>query len=149
MNKDKISIIIFCVCMMTSTSMFSQTIDLSKKMIEHNKGYRDAIVAEIEPSSKKVKGTWKSYLNDNYDVKLKGFGLFTNKDVLYVEGVKLNELSKKRINIYTKFKNAGGTTKMIVFASLGYDIYFSQQEYPEEFNKMRMIVSAFFKRLFT
>lgn len=125
--------------------VFSQTVDLSSTSIQHNDKQRDAILAEIEPTKKTVKNAWKNYLKDNYDIKLKGFGLFSNKDVLYAEDIKLNMLSDKRINLYTKFEETENSTKMIVFASFGYDIYFSSIGYSSEFSKMRKLTSNFLK----
>lgn len=133
------------VLVISISNLFSQTVDLSSITVKHNKKQRDAILAEIEPAKKTVKKAWKNYLKDNYDLKLKGFGLFTNKDVLYAEDVKLNTLSDKRINFYTKFEETENTTKMIVFASFGYDIYFSSRGYSSEFSKMRELTSGFLK----
>ena len=131
------------ILVISISNLFSQSVDLSSTTVKHNKKQRDAILAEIEPAKKTVKKAWKNYLKDNYDLKLKGFGLLTNKDVLYAEDVKLNTLSDKRINFYTKFEETENTTKMIVFASFGYDIYFSSRGYSSEFSKMRECKSIY------
>ena len=55
--------------------------------IEHNDAQRPCIQVNLDPEPKTLKKAWKNYLKDNYGVKLKGIGFFSNKDLLSAEEV--------------------------------------------------------------
>ena len=58
----------------------------------------------MEPATKDVRDAFQDFLKKNYDVKLKGDGLFSNKDVLYAEKVKINTISDKNLDFYAKIR---------------------------------------------
>lgn len=126
-------------------NMFSQNLKLQNTETEFNKNNYPCIEVVIEPNPDEVKDAWEDYMKDNYDVKMKGNGLFTNKDVLRAEQVKINIISNKELDFYTRIVKEAERTKMCVFGSFGYDIPISKKEYPNEFEAMEAMTKRFLK----
>lgn len=109
----------------------------------HNDEPRACIRVQMDPLPKEVKKAWHDYLDDNYDIDLKGIGFLSNKDMLKAEGVNFPEITDKGINLYTRVVEQGNLTEMCVFASLGHDIYLNANDYPVEFQRLQNTVEAF------
>ncbi len=121
----------------------AQNIAPTMGTIEHEDKERPCWVAQLDPEPKTLKEAWKDYINDNYDVKLKGLGLFQNKDLLSAEEVNMPELSTKKINFYTHVVEDENGSEMKVFASYGYDIYMGKEKYNTEFSIIKNIFANF------
>ncbi|XOV68748.1 MAG: hypothetical protein ACFHU9_06115 [Fluviicola sp.] len=104
---------------------------------------RPSLEVTVVPEPKEVKRAWHDFVKDNYDVDLDGIGLFSNKDILSAEEVKIEKLSSQHIDFMTKITATEGGTKMEVFAAKGYDIYIDPVENPEEFGRMDLMVRDF------
>ena len=122
---------------------FSQTLDLQYAQVQNNDNEYPCIEVTLEPTPEEVKAAWEDFIKDNYDVKMKGTGLFTNKDVLYAEQVKFDAISSKEMDFFTRIIEQGDNTTLSVFGSFGYDIPISTKEYPVEFEKMETITKRF------
>lgn len=134
------------VMIMLSGSVLAQEVDPRKGTIDHNDGERPCLVVNIDPEPKPLKKAWKSFLKDNYDLKIKGIGFLTNKDLLYKEDIVVEEISSKRMNFYTEIVEDEVGSEMKVFASFGYDIYIDENETPEEFKVMEKMFNDFLKQ---
>jgi len=123
--------------------LFGQNITPITGELQHNDKTREAWVVNVEPESKGLKKAWKDYLKKNYDIKLKGIGFLSNKDVLFVNQVVFKEISLKTMDFYTKIVEDENGSEMTVFGSFGYDFYINSTDFPEEFAKMNNIMTAF------
>jgi flavodoxin len=124
-------------------NIYSQAHDLQYTQTQYNDNNYPCIKVVIEPSSDEAKDTWEDFIKDNYDVKMKGTGLFANKDVLYAEQVKFDAISSKEMDFYTRIVAQGDNTALCVFGSFGYDIPVSNKEYPADFEAMETIIKRF------
>ena len=124
----------------------TQSFEIQQGAYEHKGKERPSIEIKLEPEPKAIKKAWKDYIKDNHDVKLKGFGFLTNKDLLEAEEVDFPAISDKTMNFYTHFSEAGGQTKMEIFASLGHDIYIDSRDYPNAYRSMRQIANRFIQQ---
>ena len=137
--------LVITVLLGTSLSIQAQDVQPKKGTIDHNEGERPCLVVNLDPEPKPLKKAWKSFLKDNYDFKIKGIGFLTNKDLLYVEDIVIEEISSKRMNFYTKIVEDEVGSEMKVFGSFGYDIYINKSETPEEFKVMEKMLNDFLK----
>ena len=79
-------------------------------------------MVNVGPDPKTLKKAWNEFLKNNYDFKLKGIGLFANKDLMQVEEVRVAVISNEPVNFFTHVVEDGTGSEMKVFAS-------DQQEY--------------------
>lgn len=125
------------------TTVQAQELSLTEMLVKYDKETRPAIQVVLEPETDAVKKAWEDYMKDEYKVKMKGTGLFSNKDVLSAEEVKISEVSSKKLNFYTRIVEKGANTEMSVFASLGYDLHIGKDNYPAEFAQLKKITVDF------
>lgn len=144
MRKIK-TILAVCIFIATSLSVNAQSITPEKSTIEHNGSMRPCIVVHLDPTTKTLKKEWVKFLKKEYDFKLKGAGLFRNKDVLYAEELVVPRLSSKQMDFYTQVIEDEEHSEMKVFVSFGYDIYVNELEYPAEYKAMNEMLVAFLK----
>jgi cell division protein FtsB len=126
-------------------NMSAQNLELKNTNTTFNKNTYPCIEVFIEPHPDEVKDAWEDFIKDNYDIKMKGNGLFTDKDVLSAEQVNFNVVSNKQMDFYTRIVEDDKHTKMCVFGSFGYDIPISKKEFPNEYEAMENITSRFLK----
>jgi hypothetical protein len=124
-------------------SLHSQGLQIGEGQVKHEKQMRPCIEVSLEPAADEVKDAWEDFLKDEYDVKLKGNGLFTNKDVLCAEKVDFKAISGKSMDFYTRIVEENNRTNMCVFGSFGYDIYINPSGYPLEYKRMEDITKRF------
>lgn len=125
------------------TTVQAQELSLTETLLKYDKETRPAIQVVLEPEPDELKKVWEDYMKDEFKVKLKGTGLFSNKDVLSAEEVKISEISSKKLNFYTRIVEKGANTEMSVFASLGYDLHIGKDNYPSEFAQIKKITLDF------
>ena len=104
---------------------------------------RPCIIVQLEPDTKKVKGELKDWMDDKYDIDLKGFGFWRNKDVLKAKEHKIEEVSKNEMDFYAEIVENGKLTEMRIFGSFGYDIHISKEKYPKEYRALRNLTLNF------
>ncbi len=126
-----------------SFSMKAQTLKTEITQIKFDGKERSCIEAKVDPEPKPLKKSWAKYLKKNYDIKLKGIGWFSNKDLLKAEDVIMKPVFEKRMNLYTEIIESGNGSVMKVFASYGYDIFIDQANYPKEFEELKTILNHF------
>lgn len=135
-----------CVALLVSLSVNAQSLVPEKSTIEHNNKMRPCLLVKLDPEPKTLKKAWIKFLQKEYDFKLKGMGWFSNKDLLYAEEVTIEKLSSKKMDFYTYVVEDENGSEMKVFASLGYDIYLNEEEYPVEFKAMNEMIVSFLKQ---
>lgn len=107
---------------------------------------RPGVRAVFDASPDEVKKAFKKFVKDNYDTRLKGIGLFSNKDELYAEKVIIPALSEKNINFYAQiieYQKDDEQTILTTFTSLGYDVYLNEEDYPDGYQAMIDMVNDF------
>jgi len=125
---------------------FAQNIELDRATVEHNEEQRPCVRVTLKaPEPKPVKKAWEDFMDNEYDVSMKGIGFLSNKDVLTAEKVQIPALSEKAVNFYTRIVEQGDQTEMCIFSSFGYDIYISPDEYPEAYETMETMTANFLK----
>lgn len=142
----KKNIILICFSIAVSMSMSAQTLAPQKSTIEHDNKMRTCLLVKVGPEPKALKKAWISFLKKEYDLKLKGMGWFSNKDLLYSEEVIVKKLSHKKIDFYTYVVEDENGSEMKVFGSFGYDIYLNEEDYPREFEAMTEMIVSFLKQ---
>ncbi len=133
--------IIFLV--MVSFFGYSQNLEPVKDRINYEDEYAECWKVFVTPEPSDVKRAFKSFLKDRYDVKLKGFGMFSNKDVLYAEDVVITKISTKRINFYLSVIDEEGLSEIKVFGNYGYSLYFNNDKQKDEFTALRSVLVEF------
>lgn len=114
-------------------------VEIEKGIYDRDKISRPGIRIYLDVETDEVKDAFEDFLKKNYGFRLKGNGLFANKDELYAEKVEVEEIIDKQINWYTQIIPAPRNehkTQMTIFVSLGYDIYLNEDEYPKAYQKV-------------
>ena len=141
----KNNILAISCSILVSMSVSAQSLSPQNSTIEHNDKMRTCLVVKLDPEPKELKKAWIRFLRKEYDVKLKGMGWFSNKDLLYKKEVIIKNLSPQTMDFYTYVVEDENGSEMRVFASLGYDIYLNEEQYPFEFNAMKEMIVSFLK----
>ncbi|HKK75138.1 MAG TPA: hypothetical protein VJ953_08710 [Saprospiraceae bacterium] len=132
----RLTILLF---VLSSVNFTALAIDIEKGIYEREGTSRSGIRIYLDVPADEVKDAFDDFLKKNYGFKLKGNGLFANKDELYAEKVEAKKIVEKQFNWYTEIIPAPRgehQTQMTIFVSLGYDIYLSEENYPESFQKV-------------
>lgn len=123
--------------------LHAQSVLPEEGSVMHNDGPRPALVVDADPSPKALKKAWSDYLDDHYDIKMKGIGLFSNKDILDAEQVHVQQLESSPVDIFTQVLKNGNGAEMKFFIRRSNDIYISRELYPEEFAAMKEMLRGF------
>lgn len=121
----------------------AQTIQIDTTQISFENKLRPSIGAQVDPGKDELNKAWADYLNKNYKIKLKGFGLFSTKEILSAEDVTIAAVSDRRMNLYTRIISLAAGSEIKIFASYGYDIFIGSTNYPKEYQTLRGILSNF------
>lgn len=144
--KYKYYFTISCLVLFFSMPALGQNITLQQGMIEHNEKQRPCVQVSLKaPQPKPLKKAWEDFMDDEYDVNMKGIGFLSNKDILTAQEVNIPAMSDKSLNFYTRIIEQGNQTEMCVFSSFGYDIYATPEEYPQAFETMEKMTAQFLR----
>ena len=145
-NNETINpVLILCAAILSSYAIQAQSITPTKSTVEHNEHLRPCIIVHLEPETRTLKKAWVKFLKKEYDLKLKGAGFLTNKELLSAEKVVVEKLSFKEMDFYTYIVEDEKGSEMNVFVSFGYDIYVNEVDYPNEFQSMNDILAEFLR----
>jgi len=138
---------IFLLMAISATSFLNaqQLINIKDGSIDFDGKQRPCIQVNVDPEPDLLKKAWKDYLDDNYDIDLKGIGFLSNKDLLSAKEIEVEELSSRQIDFFTRVVEDENGSEMKVFVRFGYDIYLSRSENPSEYNTLSMMVEGFLK----
>lgn len=122
----------------------AQTYKIDTATISFENKLRPCFVVKYDASPKTVKKAWDDYFKKTYDVKVKGIGFLTNKEVITATDITLVAVSDKRMNMYASVVDApGDRSELSYFMSFGYDFYIGPDKYPTEFTAMKKILNDF------
>lgn len=121
----------------------AQSLTVENSMTDYDEKTYPAVTVTMNPSPDKVKEEFEDYMKDNYDVKMKGTGLFSNRDVLYADRVDIEKISDKTLDFRAKIIERGDITELSVFGSFGYDLPISRERFPEEYRQLKRITVDF------
>ncbi len=96
---------------------FSQELLINDGTAHYKKEDYPAVVIYMEPDTRDVKKAWKDFLDDRYDVRLRGYGFLTNRNVLSAENTDFDEITPGNIDFYSEIIEDNNLTKMSVFAA--------------------------------
>ena len=138
--------------LLLSVILFSTTLALNAQSIKPQDGtiifedkLRSCMVVDLDPETKTLRSAWTEYLEDNYDLKLKGNGFFQNKDILYAENVLIDKISVNSMNFYTQIIENENGSEMKLFASFDYDAFIKKEKDSVEYKSLNEILEGFLK----
>lgn len=130
--------IIFCL------QLNAQTYKIDTSTITYENVNRPCFTVKYDASPKTVKKAWDDYFKKTYDVKVKGIGFLTNKEIITATDISLVAVSEKRMNMYAAVVDASGDrSELNYFMSFGYDFFIGPQNYPAEFTAMKKVLNDF------
>ena len=125
------------------TGIRAQEIAPEEGFIVYQKAPRACWVIHLDPEPKTLKKAWKNYLDDEYDVSLKGIGFLANKDLLSAEEVVLKTIANDPLNLYTHIVEDVNGSEMKFFVELKSNVYANDTDHRFEFRAMRDILQDF------
>lgn len=141
MKLFKISLfLVFCTLF---TTVQAQNLSIEYQQVSYEDTDFPAVHVVLHPSPNKVKQAFKDFMKDKYDVKMKGIGFLSNKDVLSAEQVNISAITDKTIDFRAKIVEDNDQTHLDIFGSFGYDLSISKEDYPTAYRNMRNIVLEF------
>lgn len=130
----------FAFCM----QLTAQTYKIDTATIPFEKLQRPCFTVKYDASPKTVKKAWDDYFKKTYDIKVKGIGFLTNKEVITATDITLLAVSDKRMNLYASVVDApGDRSELSYFMSFGYDFFIGPENYPTEFTAMKKVLNDF------
>jgi translation elongation factor EF-1beta len=122
----------------------AQTYKIDTATITYEKKDRPCFSVQYDASPKTVKKACDDYFKKNYDLKIKGIGFLTNKEIISATDVSFPAISDKRMNLYVSVTDApGDRSELKYFMSFGYDFFIGADNYPTEFTAMKKILNDF------
>jgi hypothetical protein len=132
------------VAMAFCLQLFAQTYKIDTSTITFENQQRPCFRVKYDASPKTVKKAWDDYFKKTYDVKVKGIGFLTNKEVITATDITLVAVSDKRMNMYASVVDApGDRSELSYFMSFGYDFFIGPDNYATEFTAMKKILNDF------
>ena len=138
----KIQFLIMCVLLM-SVKVSAQTFVIETSEITFENKLRPCLLVKFDADAKTVKKGWVDYMKKNYKIKVKGIGLFSDKDIVDANDVTINSISDKRMNMYARVTDITAGSEMKYFMSFGYDFFIGPKEYAKEFEEMYKLLNNF------
>jgi hypothetical protein len=122
----------------------AQTYKIDTATISFENKQRPCLQVKYDASPKTVKKAWDDFFKKTYDVKVKGIGFLTNKEIITATDVSILAISDKRANLYASVVDAPGErSELSFFMSFGYDFFIGPDNYATEFAGMKKILNDF------
>ena len=112
----------------------AQTFKIDTSEITYENKLRPCFNVKYDASPVTVKKAWDKFFDKNYNVKIKGIGFLTNKDIISGTDVTIADISDKRMDIYARITDVAGGSELKYFMSFGYDFFltlYQELVYPE------------------
>lgn len=103
----------------TSLPVVAQSTTIRSTTVEFEKQQVPALRASITPPRKDLQDAFEDWMDDTYDINMKGGGLFSDKEIRSAEDISLAPVSSDRINLFTKTIASKNETNMYLFAARG------------------------------
>lgn len=143
----KSSIQILIICVFLSNFAFAQepseTALIVQSTISHNNKVQECWSASVDPLAEDVKKAWKDYLKKKYSADVKGFGLFSKKDLLTTEQASFPNISSGMVDLYFESVDRGTGSKISLFGRNDQNQYWSSEQKPEEFQALKAMLNQF------
>ncbi len=143
MKKITTLILLCTLCLNIYTQ--AQTFGVQDATIIYKGKARPSIQAVVEPDPTDVKKAWDDFLKDNYDVNLKGIGLFANKDILTAEDVRIGRIDQEPIDLFTRIIPQGNMSKINLFMRVRKGKYLGPDNMPVDYNSMKAVFKNFLR----
>jgi hypothetical protein len=122
----------------------AQTYKIDTSTISYEKKDRPCFRVQYDASPKAVKKACDDFFKKNHELKVKGIGFLTNKEIISATDVSFPAISDKRMNLYVSVTDApGDRSELKFFMSFGYDFFIGADNYPAEFTNMKKILNDF------
>jgi hypothetical protein len=124
----------------------AQLYDVRGGTVNFERKERDALKVQVDGTAAWTRDYWQSWLKDNYNIRLKGDGVFGvgKKDVLVAKQTPASSVSGKLIDLYSTITSPADTvSELAVFADLGSSSWINPDRTPSEYAALRTIVQSF------
>lgn len=137
-------LLVMALAIFFCTQLIAQTYKIDTATVTFENQQRPCFRVKYDASPKTVKKAWDDYFKKTYDVKVKGIGFLTNKEVITATDITLVAVSEKRMNMYASVIDApGDRSELSYFMSFGYDFFIGPENYAAEFSAMKKILNDF------
>jgi len=130
----------------TAPSVNAQLYEVRGGTVNYERKERDALKVQVDGTAAWTRDYWQSWLKDNYNIRLKGDGVFGvgKKDVLVAKQTPASSVSGKLIDLYSTITSPADTvSELAVFADLGASTWINPDRTPSEYAALRTIVQSF------
>lgn len=110
-------------------SAFAQVGRIEETTIEYEKQRVDALTVTMKPERKDIQKAFDDWMDDRYDINMKGGGLFSDKNFREAEAVNIPAISPDNVTLFSKTEERNGETRMTIFASRGLGNYIESSDY--------------------
>jgi len=138
MKKIKILLCTILFLGLNLNMLFAQAI-ISNGKLFHEKKEIPAKEMAVTGSPDDVLSNFKTFLAKNYKAKTK-----SKKNMLEGKAVTLKGVLEKTGDILVSFDQVGESTLIKFAYALGYDIYLNENDYPEDFQKLNLVLDRFY-----
>ncbi|MGK2862091.1 MAG: hypothetical protein ACSLE0_09175 [Chitinophagaceae bacterium] len=140
MRKIKL-LLLFAVLISYNASGQTYRIDTSEISFENK--LRACLFVTYDADARTVKKAGDHFLKKNYDIRMKGVGLFSDKNLISAKDVRVAAITDKRMDLYTRLTDVADGSEMKYFMSFGYDFFIGPQNYATEFSGMKKLLNDF------
>mgnify|MGYP000229530602 CR=1 FL=1 len=99
-----------------STCAMAQMVSTENTIHVHKKESADAYKIIVDADKSDAKEYWNDFIQDENDRKIRGYGLFSKKDLLETDMIVIPALSNNPLKLFMHFEDAGDQTHMYLFA---------------------------------
>ena len=110
------NLIIFII-LLFSASLSAQQFDIVETDYPHEDKVYEAIKISIDAEKDEAKEAWNDFIQDEYDIDVKGYGFFVKKDELKTEPIPTSFLSPETRIMHTHFAEKDGYTQLYIYAT--------------------------------
>lgn len=117
--------------------------ELREGQISYEEKSRPAFIVSMDIEKDDVRDAWEDFLEDKYDLKVKGNRILGKDDVIRAEASDLPVVSDKTLDLYGEVIESGDKTRLSVFGSFGYDMHISPEKFPSEYAGLKNLTMDF------
>jgi len=110
-------------------SAFAQVGRIEQTTVEYEKNNVDALTVTMKPERKDIQKAFDDWMDDRYNINMKGGGLFGDKNLRSAEDVNIPAISTDNISFFTETEEVNGETRMTIFASYGLSNFIEADDY--------------------
>lgn len=118
--------LLFCLFQLTA---FAQVGRIEQTTVDYEKQRVDALTVTMKPERKDIQQAFDDWMDERYNINMKGGGLFSDKNTRRAEAVNIPAISAEKITLYTVTEERRGETNMTIFASRGLGNFVDNGDY--------------------